>query len=88
MQPIEICTQAWKRRSRCIGSSPAKLRSSMPKRPRATPCAAGAEPLAEMRDRARAERDVDVRVELEEPLALRLGVAAADGDHRVRVVAA
>ena len=42
--------------------------------------AAGAEPLAEVRDRAGAERDVDLRVELEDPLALRLGVAAADGD--------
>src|ERR671923_308486 len=34
---MEICTQAWNGRSRCIGSSPAKLRSSRPKRPRATP---------------------------------------------------
>ena len=49
--------------------------------------AAGAEPLAEVRDRARAERDVDGRVELEDALALRLGVAAADGDHAVRVLA-
>ena len=40
-----------------------------------------------MRDRAGAERDVDVGVELEDPLALRLGVAAADGDHAVGVVA-
>ena len=42
--------------------------------------AAGAEPVAEVRDRAGPERDIDVRVELEDPLALRLGVAAADGD--------
>src|SRR5581483_10307961 len=39
--------------------------------------AAGAEPFAEVRDRPRAERDVDVGVELEDPLALRLGVATA-----------
>src|SRR5437879_9403636 len=42
---------------------------------------AGPDPFAEVRNRARPEGDVDVRVELEEPLALRLGVAAADGDH-------
>src|SRR5215831_12721222 len=40
-----------------------------------------AEPLAEVGDRPRAERDVDVRVQLEEPLALRLRVTAADRDH-------
>ena len=34
-----------------------------------------------MRDRARPEGDVDERVEVEEPVALRLRVAAADGDH-------
>ncbi len=45
--------------------------------------AAGPEPLAQMRDRARPERDIDERVEVEEPLALRLGVAAADRDHGV-----
>ena len=49
--------------------------------------AARAEPLAEVRDRAGPERDVDGRVELEDALALRLGVAAADGDHAVRVFA-
>ena len=38
-----------------------------------------------MRDRPRPERDVDVRIELEEPLALRFRVAAPDGDHLVRV---
>src|SRR5207302_768728 len=47
--------------------------------------APGAEPLAEMRDRSRAERDVDLRIEREDALALRLGVAAADGDDRVRM---
>ena len=43
----------------------------------------GAEPLAEMRDRPRAESDVDVGVKREEPVALRLRVTAADGDDRV-----
>ena len=43
----------------------------------------GTEPLTEVRDRAGSERDVDGRIELEDPLALRLGVAAADGDHAV-----
>ena len=28
LQPIETWTQAWKRRSRCIGSSPAKPSNS------------------------------------------------------------
>src|SRR4029450_887975 len=43
--------------------------------------AAGADPVPEVRDRARAEGDVDDRIELEHRLALRLGVAAADGNH-------
>ena len=47
---------------------------------------AGADPLAEVRDRARAERDVDLRVELEDPLPLRLRVAAADGDDELGVL--
>ena len=50
--------------------------------PAARRLSAGADPLAEVRDRARPERDVDLRVELEDPLLLRLGVAAADGDTR------
>ena len=45
----------------------------------------GTEPLAEVRDRPRSEGDVDVRIELEEAFALRLGVAAADGDHLLRI---
>ncbi len=49
--------------------------------------AAGAEPVGEVRDRARAERDVDGGKALEDLLALRLGVAAADRDHAVRVLA-
>src|SRR4051812_25816104 len=120
LQPIETWIHAWNERSRCIGSSDAKSRSSRPKRPRATPTPpapsqdgalagrrqlrceaavveaeaaardadpAGPQPVAEVRDRPRAERDVDERVALEDPLALRLGVAAADGDHAVGVLA-
>src|SRR5205085_9002424 len=45
------------------------------------PVTARAEPLREVRDRARPERDVDEGVELEEPLPLGLRVAAAHGDH-------
>src|SRR4051794_10951304 len=47
--------------------------------------AARAQPLGEVRDRTGPKSDVDERVELEYPLALRLGVAAADGDHSLRV---
>src|SRR4051794_32688731 len=49
--------------------------------------AACTEPLREVRDRARAERDVDLRVEREEAVALRFGVAAADGDDHVGALA-
>src|SRR5262245_9779095 len=45
----------------------------------------GAEPLSEVRDRARPEGDVDEGVQLEEPLALGLRVAAAHRDHLLRV---
>ena len=83
LQPIEICTHAWKRRSRCAGRSPAN-ESHCPK-PAAWRDAAGADPVGEVRDRTGPEGDVDVRVELEEAVALRLGVAAADRDHLVRV---
>ena len=44
---------------------------------------AGGDPLAEVRDRAGPERDVDERVPLEDPLALRLRVAATDGDDEI-----
>ncbi len=37
LQPIETCTQAWNARARCAGSSPANVRSTIPKRPRSTP---------------------------------------------------
>ncbi len=43
------------------------------------------DPVGEMRDRARSERHVDERIELEDPLALGLRVAAAHGDHAVRL---
>ena len=87
LQPIETCTHAWKERSRCIGQLRGELAVVEAEAAARDPHAAGAEPLAEVRDRARPERDVDRRVELEDPLALRLGVAAADGDHAVRVLA-
>ena len=65
------------------GSRAANARSSpVPKRAARDAVAAGAEPVAEVRDRAGPERDVDVRVEREQPLALCLRVAAADGDDR------
>ena len=38
-----------------------------------------------MRDRPRPERDVDKGIELEDPLALCLRVASADGDHEIGV---
>src|SRR5439155_17075205 len=47
---------------------------------------ARAQPLAEVRDRAGPEGDVDIGVELEETLSLRLGVAPADGDHLAGIV--
>ena len=47
--------------------------------------APGAEPVREMRNRPGPERDVDERVEVEEPLPLCLCVAAADGDHLLRI---
>ena len=85
LQPIETCTHAWKRRSRCMGSFAANARSSaVPKLPRATPSPPAPSQSREMGDRAGAERDVDVRVEIEDALALRLRVTAADRDDRVR----
>ena len=51
------------------------------------PDATCTEPIAEVCDRPGAERDVDSRVELEDPLALRLRVAAPDGDHTVGILA-
>ena len=50
-------------------------------------CATRADPLAEVRDRARPERDVDLRIEVEDALLLRLGEAATDGDHEVGILA-
>ena len=44
---------------------------------------AGLDPVAEMWDRAGSECDVDERITLEDPVALRLRVAPADRDHEV-----
>ena len=49
--------------------------------------AAGAEPVTEVRDRSWPERDVDGRKESEQPLALGLGIATADGDNGAGVFA-
>ena len=84
LQPIDTWTQALKRRSRCIGRVAANV-SWVPNRPRGTVCPPARDPLAEMRDRPRPERDVDERVALEDPLSLRLRVAAADGDDQIRL---
>ena len=51
------------------------------------PQASVTHPLREVRDRAGPERDVDERIELEDPLALRLRVAATHRDHELRVLA-
>src|SRR5437667_435091 len=51
----------------------------------ARPRSPASEPVAEVRDRPRPERDVDERVALEDPLTLGLGVTATDGDHALRV---
>ena len=86
LQPIETWTHAWNGRSRCIGRVAANRRSSaIPKLAARDADAARAEPLAEVRDRARPERDVDERVPGEDALALRLRVAAADRDHALGV---
>src|SRR6185312_16184890 len=45
------------------------------------------DPVAEMRDRAGAESDVDERVLLEDTLALRLGVAPSHRDDHIRAIA-
>ena len=86
LQPIETCTQALNARSRCIGRSPAKCSCEPEAAPRRL--SSSTDPLAEVRDRAGPERDVHLRVELEDPLLLGLGVAAADGDDEVRVLGA
>ena len=87
LQPIETCTQAWKRAlavHRQVGGE-VLVRAELPARHRVP---AGGDPLAEVRDRARPEGDVDERVPLEDPLALRLRVAAADRDRRDRAARA
>jgi hypothetical protein len=47
------------------------------------PDPAGADPVREMWDRPGSERNVDERIQLEDALALRFGIAAADGDHEI-----
>src|SRR5207302_8192318 len=46
---------------------------------------AGAEPIGEMQNRPGTEGDVDERIEVEDPFALGLGEAAADGDHALGI---
>ena len=82
LQPIDTCTHA------CAGSLAVLRQVAGEVLVRAEPaavdaCATRADPLAEVRDRARPEGDVDLRVEVEDALLLRLGEAAADGDHEV-----
>ena len=84
LQPIETCTHAWNAPLAVLRQVAGEVRLGVAEAAARDAVAARADPVAEVRDRARPEGDVDVRVELEEPLALRLGVAAADGDHRAR----
>ena len=82
LQPIETCTHAWKPAlalHREVGRE-VLVRAELAARHRVP---AGSDPLAEVRDRARPEGDVDERVPLEDALPLRLRVAAADGDDEV-----
>ena len=86
MQPIEICTHAWNGLLVRPGRWAEKRRSSpVPKADRGTPKPPAPSQSAEMVDRSRAESDVDKRIALEQPIPLRLGVAAADGDDRLWV---
>ena len=83
LHPIETCTHALKRRSRCIGSVAANV-SWEPKRPRGT-----ANPPARIQSPRCGidpgpERHVDERVALEDPVSLRLRIAAADGHDQIR----
>ena len=85
LQPIDTCTHAWngplavhrqRRRELAVVGRSARAATPIPPAPSQSPrCAIEPGP----------EGDVDVGVELEDPLALRLGVAAADGDHAVGV---
>ena len=78
LQPIEICTHAWCARSRRAGRSPANS-SNVEKWP-ARQLAARADEVAEPRDVARPEGQIDERVALEQLVLHRLGPAAADDD--------
>ena len=85
LQPIETWTHALEpalavhgqqARERALLETEAAARDTL---------AARAEPLAEVRDRSWPEGDVHVGIELEEALALCLGVAPAHGDHLLRI---
>jgi hypothetical protein len=80
LHPIEICSQPWNGRSRCDGSEPAKA-SNDPNQPRcpASPSWSGATNVA------RAEREIDEGIALEQLVAHRFGPAAADHDPLCRV---
>ena len=83
LQPMEICTQAW---NCCSRRAAGRLRTgSTREAPARDAHAAGADPVGQVRDRPGAERDVHGGIELEDPLALRLGVAPTDRDDPVGV---
>ncbi len=84
LQPIDTCTQALKRLSRCIGSVAANV-SWVPNLPAWDGVPARPDPLPQVWDRAGPEGDVDEGIALEDPLSLRLRVAAADGDDEIRL---
>src|SRR5204862_308742 len=74
-RPLTVLRQLGGERPRLAGPEP----------PARKPVPAGADPFLQVRDRAGAEGDVDERVAVEDPLALRLRVAAADRDDPARI---
>ena len=86
LHPIDTWTQAWKpplALSREVGGE-VLVRPELAAGNR---IASGRDPFAEVRDRAGPERDVDRRVQVEDPFALRLRVAASDRDDHVGLLA-
>ena len=86
MQPIDTCTHAWAGALAVLRQVPGEVLV------RAEAAALDAlaphtHPVAEMWDRPGPEGHVDLRVEVEDALLLRLGEAAADRDHEVGVLA-
>ena len=81
---MEICTHAWNCRSRCAGRSPANWRHSA-KRPRGTPMPPAPSQSARCGIEPGPKATSTYGIELEDPLALRLRVAAAHGDHALGV---